>query len=69
MKYSNICYVRQINLIWLSAIITVGLNNSSDKHVKEFFTEVSSVKLLTKLIQEVLHHPFADYMVGLQVFL
>jgi hypothetical protein len=46
----------------------VWINSSNDEPVKEFFTEVSSVKLVTKLIQVVLNHPFADHMVGLQVF-
>ena len=47
----------------------VRINSSDDEPVKEFFTEVSSVKLVTKLIQVVLHHPFADHMVGLRIII
>ena len=45
----------------------VWINSSNDEPVKEFFTEVSSVKLVTKLVQVVLHHPFTDHMEGLHV--
>ncbi len=44
----------------------VWINSSNDEPVKEFFTEVSSVKLVTKLIQVVLHHPFTDHIVFLK---
>jgi hypothetical protein len=43
------------------------INSSNNEPFKEFFTEVSSVKLVTKLIQIVLYNLFTDYMVGLQV--
>ncbi len=40
----------------------VWINSNNDDAVKEFFTEVSFVKLVSNLSQVVLHHPFTDHM-------
>jgi hypothetical protein len=67
--WTPIYFTNLIKKLSLSAIMPVRINSSNDESVKEFFAEVSSVKLVTKLFQVVLHHPFADHKASLQVFL